>query len=204
MKMPKRSWFGGSKISFSRQPSPPSGEKPVSGDAPGIRVVNPDESLDVRPTAAWVFVAWIFAAAFILGLHLFFRWLPPYAHEIARNLKGFPPAWADIFLQSVEGFLIFAAVLSTTVHTVWRGTTRYGLSDDDLQIRTWVPVRRVEMIPLQMIRCVGFTQGVLGYLLDYGHVEIDLGGADGLRELRNCPKPEAFLKELQKRIIAKG
>ena len=204
MKISKRSWFGGSKVAFSKEPNVLVGEKSVSGDAPGIRVVNPDEPLDVRPTVAWVFVAWIFAAAFILGLHLFFRWLPPYAHEIVRNLKGFPPAWADLFLQSIEKFLIFATVLSALVHMIWRETTRYRLSDEDLQVRTWIPARRVEMIPLKMIRRVGFTQGVLGYLLDYGHVEIDLGGVDGLRELRNCPKPEAFLKDLQKRIVAKG
>jgi hypothetical protein len=42
----------------------------------------------------------------------------------------------------------------------------------------------------------------MGWALDYGHVEVDLGGVQGPVVLRNCPKPEAFLKELQKRIDA--
>jgi hypothetical protein len=149
---------------------------------------------------AWVAVAWLLALVFAWGLHFLFAWLPPYAHEIVKNLKGFPPAWADLLLTGVERFLLFALALSASVHTLWRSTTSYGLTDREILLKTWFPVRRVEVVPLRGVKRAGFTQSLLGYALDYGQVEIDLGGASGWVVLRNCPKPEAFLKELQKRM----
>jgi hypothetical protein len=152
---------------------------------------------------AWVVVVWLLALAFVWGLHTLFAWLPSYAHEIVKNLKGFPPAWADLLLIGVERFLLFAVVLSASVHTLWRSTTTYRLTDREILVKTWFPVRRVEVVLLSGVKRAGFTQGLLGYMLDYGQVEVDLGGASGWVVLRNCPKPEAFLRELQKRMTGR-
>jgi hypothetical protein len=199
IRFPKRTWFGAAKKKTVEKRSSESGGSAVSQEAGNLRVVNPHEPLEVQPTASWVVVAWVLALVFAWGLHTLFASLPPYAHEIAKNLKGFPTVWADWLLWGVERFLVFAAILSALVHTLWRFTTTYGLTDHEIVLKTWVPVRRVEMMSLSAVKRVGFTQGVLGYVLDYGRVEMDLGGASGWVVLHNCPKPEAFLKELQKR-----
>jgi len=200
IRFPKMPWFKAGKATEGKSSSAPSMKGNVSTESGSLRVVNPHEPLEIQPTVAWVVVAWTLALAFIWGLHTLFSWLPPYAHEIVKNLKGFPPVWADLLLLGVERFLVFAVVLSALVHTLWRSTTFYRLTDREVVLKSWFPVRRVEVVPLSGVRRAGFTQGLLGYVLDYGHVEIDLGSASGWVVLRNCPKPEAFLKELQKRM----
>jgi hypothetical protein len=199
IRFPKRLWFGAGKGKTNEKRTSESGKNDSSQEAGSLRLVNPHEPLEVQPTASWVVLAWALALAFAWVLHVVFAWLPPYAHEIVKNLKGFPPVWADKLLWGVERFLVFAAILSALVHTLWRSTTLYSLTDGAIMVKTWVPVRHVEMMPLSGVKRAGFSQGLLGYALDYGRVEIDLGSASGLVILRNCPKPEAFLRELQKR-----
>jgi hypothetical protein len=202
IRFPKRPWFGVDPPKARAQNA--SSVKDVSAEESGnLRVVHPYEPVEVQPTVAWAVIAWVLALGFAWGLHSLFAILPPYAHEIVKNLKGFPEEWADLLLRGVEKFLVFAAILSALVHTLWRSTTSYGLTDREILVKTWFPIRRVEMIPLGSVKRAGFSQGLLGYVMDYGHVEIDLGGANGFVVLRNCPKPEAFLKELQKRAFGR-
>jgi hypothetical protein len=171
-----------------------------ASEAAALRVVNPHEPLEVQPTAARVVAVWVLFLFFVWGTTGLFNWVPPYAYETVKNLKGFPSEWVDLLLTGAERFLIAVAFLSTLLHTLWRTMTTYSLSDQEIVVKTWVPIRRVESIPLSAVKRVGFTQGWVGYALDYGHVEIDLGGATGPLMLRNCPKPEAFLRELRKRL----
>lgn len=199
IRFPKKHLFGSERSapvdSGAEGPNP----SPASENGP-LRVVDEREPLEVRPTVAWVVTAWVLALAFAWGLHHLFSTLPPYAHEVAKNLKGFPQEWADLLLSGVEKFLLFAVALSALAHTLWRFTTTYTLTDREVLIRSVFPTRRVDLVPLAGVKRVGFSQSLFGYALNYGHVELDPGGASGWVILRNCPKPEAFLKEVQKRL----
>ena len=187
MKHPKRPW--------SDQPSEPA-EVPASGP---LHVVRPDEPLGFRPAASWTLAQWALTLLGILAIHQFFGWLPPYLQEVVRNLKGFPQAWADLFLLWSERFLVFVVVLSAVVQTGWRFSTRYWVTNRGVQVKTLIPERRMDLLPFHSIRSTAFRQGLLGWMMDFGTVEIDLGGPRGPVELRQCPKPEAFLHEIQER-----
>ena len=157
---------------------------------------------DVSATPTWwgIGFAWVLAATFCWLIHQFFLWCPPYLQEIVKNLRGLPYAWFEPKLFWTERGLMAIAAFSALYHTLWKLFTRYWLTANDIQIKTWFPMRRIQAIPYGAVQRIGIQQSFLGVLLRYGQVEIDTGSPLGPVFLQNCPKPEEFLKILRQRV----
>ena len=153
-----------------------------------------------RPTWWVVAAGYILAALFAYGVHRFFLWCPPYLQEIVKNLRGLPFSWFEVGLYWAERGLIAIGFLSAVYHNLWKLFTLYKLTDHDIQIINWFPLHRLQSIPYGAVQRIGFQQSLFGVILNYGHVEIDTGGAQGPLILINCPKPQNFTEILQHKI----
>lgn len=149
-----------------------------------------------------VFLAYVLAGVFCYGAHQFFLWFPPYLKEVFLNLKGLPMDWADKGLFWGERGLVWIAIAAAVYHNLWQAGTRYKLSSHDITVENWFPVRRVISVPYGSVRRVGFQQSPLGFLFQYGHVEIETGSPSGSLVLLNCPQPSVFVAHLQPKVEA--
>lgn len=165
----------------------------------GGMVVSHDTLLKVMPSWWVVALAYLLAAAFCYGAHQFFLWFPPYLQEVFRNLKGLPVTWADLGIYWAERGLTWIAVAAALYHQLWQISTRYKLTSHDIQVESWFPKHLVTAAPYGSVRRVGYQQSLLGFLLNYGHVEIDTGGAFPLL-LLNCPQPKKLVGLLQPKV----
>jgi len=158
----------------------------------------------VKAMPSWwvVLLAYVLAAVFCYFVHRFFVWFPPYLLEVFKNLRGLPTTWAEMGLYWGEKGLTWIAVASAVYHNLWQLGTRYKLTSHDIQLQSWFPVRRVTAVPYGAVRRVGFQQSLFGYLLNYGHVEVDTGSTAGPLILLNCPRPQKFLDVLQPKVEA--
>jgi hypothetical protein len=148
----------------------------------------------------WVVIfAYLAAGIFCYGAHQFFLWFPPYLYEVFKNLRGLPTAWADLGLLWGERGLVTIAIAAALYHHLWQLSARYVLSNKDIRVETWFPVRRVTAVPYAAVRRAGFQQSPLGIVLNYGHIEIDTASQTPL-VLVNCPQPALFLKTLQSKV----
>ena len=148
-----------------------------------------------------VLLTYLTAGVFCYGAHQFFLWFPPYLYEVFKNLRGLPVAWADLGLFWGERGLIGIAVAAVVYHHIWQLSTRYTLSNKDIRVESWFPMRRVSVVPYGAVHRSGFQQTLLGLTLNYGHIEIDTASHTPL-VLVNCPKPAQFLKSLQPKVEA--
>jgi hypothetical protein len=146
----------------------------------------------------WVTLfGYLLAALFCRYNHWFFSiWFPPYLYEVFKNLRGLPTTWADLGLYWAERGFAAIAVLSALYHQFWQIGTRYVLTEQEVRIEAWFPVRRVTSIPLGAIRRYGYQQNWLAWLLNFGTVEIDTASSSPVI-LPNCPKPKLFLQNLK-------
>ncbi|HET9870434.1 MAG TPA: PH domain-containing protein, partial [bacterium] len=110
-----------------------------------------------------------------------------------------PYAWFADALIWLERGVIGVAFLSALYHNLWKLGTTYKLTDHDLQVSQWFPIRMRQSVPYGAVRRLGSKQGLLGALLDYGHVEVDTGGSVPL-VLVNCPRPQKFVETLQHKV----
>lgn len=158
----------------------------------------------VKAMPSWwvVLLAYVLAVVFCYLVHRFFLWFPPYLLEVFANLRGLPTTWAELGLYWGEKGLIWIAIASAVYHNLWQVGTRYKLTSHDVQLQNWFPVRRVTVVPYGAVRRVGFQQSLFGYLLNYGHVEVDTGSPAGPLVLLNCPRPQKFLDVLQPKVEA--
>ncbi|GEM_PF-1453424 len=160
--------------------------------------------LTFKATPSW----WVAAGAYILAaffcycVHQFFLWFPPYLKEVFLNLKGLPMAWADLGLLWGEKMLVWIAIAAAIYHNLWQVGTRYQLTAHDVNVENWFPMHRVVSAPYGSVRRVGFQQSPLGFVLNYGQVEIDTGSPSGPLVLLNCPKPAKFVSLLQPKVEA--
>jgi membrane protein YdbS with pleckstrin-like domain len=175
--------------------------EPARGKAEPAHRPAPAEYLVTAAPSWWmVLFAYLLAGAFLWGSDKFFVWFAPYFQEVFKNLKGLPPAWADLGLYWAERALGTVAVAAALYHHLWKMTTRYRVGTQNLRVESWLPVRRVTLIAFGAIRKVGYHQSPLGFLLNFAHVEIDTGSPLGPVVLLNCPKPKALLAVLQEKV----
>ena len=189
----------------------PEGGKPAGGEhplrskisLPPSTAPSPSE-LSLKAMPSWWVVAGAYglAALFCYGVHQFFLWFPPYLKEVFLNLKGLPIAWADLGLLWGEKGLVWIAIAAAVYHNLWQVGTRYKLTAHDITVENWFPLHRVVSAPFGSVRRVGFQQSLLGFVLNYGHVEIDTGSPSGPLVLLNCPKPAKFVSLLQPKVEA--
>jgi uncharacterized membrane protein YdbT with pleckstrin-like domain len=156
--------------------------------------------IKAKPTAWVVFYGYLMALLFSFLVHRFFLWCPPYLQEIAKNLRGLPFSWFQMALYWMERGVIGIAFLSALYHNVWKWATTYKLTDHDIQIANWFPMRHLQSVPYGAVKRLGFKQSFLGVVLNYGHVEIDTGSAQGPILLVNCPQPKKFMETLQHKV----
>jgi len=158
----------------------------------------------VKAMPSWwvVLLAYAMAALFCYFVHRFFVWFPPYLLEVFKNLRGLPESWAELGLYWGEKGLTWIAIASAVYHNLWQLGTCYKLTSHDIQLQSWFPVRRVTAVPYGAVRRIGFQQSLFGYLLNYGHVEVDTGSTAGPLVLLNCPRPQKFLDVLQPKVEA--
>ncbi len=150
----------------------------------------------------WVTLfCYLLAVLFIHYNHVFFTWFPPYLYEVFKNLRGLPTSWADLGLYWAERALKTIAILSALYHQFWQLGTRYVLTDQEIRIETWFPIRKVVSVPLGAIRRYGYQQNWLAALLNFGTVEIDTASLTPV-VLANCPKVTLFTEVLKPRIEA--
>ena len=153
-----------------------------------------------QPTIWVVVTSYLMALVFSFLVHRFFLWCPPYLQEIVKNLRGLPFTWFETALYWLERGVIVIAFLSALTHNLWKLATLYKLTDHDIQVSHWFPTRQLQSVPYGAVKRVGFKQGLLGVLLNYGHVEIDTGSAQGPLLLVNCPRPQKFMETLQHKV----
>ena len=164
-------------------------------------VISISETLiKVRPTWWVVVYSYFLTIGFSCLVYRFFLWCPPYLQEVVKNLRGLPFLWFEVGLYWLERVFIGIALLSAIYHNLWKMCTLYKLTDHDIQISNWFPMRRHQSIPYGAVKRIGFKQSLLGIVLDYGDVEIDTGSAQGSVILVNCPKPQKFAEILQHKI----
>jgi len=146
----------------------------------------------------WVtFFGYLLAVIFCRYNHWFFgTWFPPYLYEVFKNLRGLPTTWADLGLYWAERGFAVIAILSALYHQFWQIGTRYVLTEQEIRIENWFPVRRVTSIPLGAIRRYGYQQNWLALLLNFGTIEIDTASSSPVT-LSNFPKPKLFLQNLK-------
>lgn len=159
-----------------------------------------ETSFKSMPTWWVVLMGYGLAAVFWHYCHLFFQWFPPYLLEVFKHLHGLPTTWADLGLYWAERGLEWAAAAAAVYHQLWQVGTRYKLTSHDLHIQSWFPVRTVVSVPFGAIKKVGFQQGPLGLLFNYGNVQIDTASLSGPLVLLNCPKPKRFTDFLLTRV----
>ncbi len=172
---------------------------PKTGDARPLLSIS-ETLIKTQPTIWVVLYSYLLALVFSFLVHQFFLWCPPYLQEIVKNLRGLPFAWFETGLYWVERGMIAIALFSALYHNLWKAATIYKLTDHDIQISHWFPIRHLQSIPYGAVKKLGFKQSFLGVLLNYGHVEIDTGGAQGPILLVNCPKPQKFMETLQHKV----
>lgn len=161
----------------------------------------PTEFLVTASPSWWMVVFYYFLAIlFLWASDLFFKWFTPYFEEVFKNLKGLPITWADLGIFWAERGLGILAVLMAVYHNLWKMTTRYRLSSHNLQVETWLPMRKVTIISFGAIQKTGFTQGILGVLLNFAHIEIDTGSSLGPMILPNCAKYKILLNALEAKV----
>jgi uncharacterized membrane protein YdbT with pleckstrin-like domain len=164
-------------------------------------VISISETLiKVRPTCWVVVYSYFLAIGFSFLAYRFFLWCPPYLQEVVKNLRGLPFSWFEVGIYWLERIFIGIALLSAIYHNLWKMCTLYKLTDHDIQIGNWFPMRRHQSIPYGAVKRIGFEQSLLGIVLDYGNVEIDTGSFQGSVILANCPKPQKFVETLQHKI----
>jgi hypothetical protein len=149
----------------------------------------------------WVTLyAFVLVSAFCYFSHLFFTWVPPYLYEVFKNLRGLPTAWADLGLYWSERALDWVVIAAAFYQLFWQIGTRYILTEQEIRIEGWFPMRKVVSIPLGAVRRYGYQQNWLAVLLNFGTIEIDTSGPAPAR-LPHCPKTKIFL-ELLKHLVA--
>lgn len=160
----------------------------------------PEIRMETQPTIWVVVYSYLLAFVFCLLVHRFFIWCPPYLREIVKNLRGLPFSWFEMGLYWMERVLMGIAFLSALYHNLWKLATRYDVTDLDVRVTRWFPMRQVLSVPYGAVKRLGFKQSMLGVVLNYGHVEIDTGGALGPVVLANCPQPQKFTEALQQKV----
>jgi hypothetical protein len=175
------------------------GSAPKSPEAHSILSIS-ETLMKVKPTIWVVGYGYLMAIVFSFFVHRFFIWCPPYLQEIAKNLRGLPFSWFQMILYWMERGVIGIAFLSALYHNLWKLATVYKLTDHDIQIANWFPMRHLQSVPYGAVKRLGFKQSFLGVLLNYGHVEIDMGSAQGPILLVNCPNPKKFMETLQHKV----
>jgi membrane protein YdbS with pleckstrin-like domain len=169
--------------------------QPATTPAPGT-----DLLLKAMPSWWAVLFAYAIAFVFCYFIHKFFLWFPPYLLEVFKNLRGLPVSWADTGLFWMERGLVTVAVAAAVYHNLWQIGTRYKLTSHDLRVESWFPFRRVTAAPYGSVRRVGYRQCPLGFLFNYGQIEVDTGSPAGPMTLTNCPRPKAFMNLLQDKV----
>lgn len=150
----------------------------------------------------WVTLyAYVLAGLFIYASHLFFAWIPPYIYEVFKNLRGLPTAWADLGIFWAQRGLTVIAIAAALYHQLWQISTRYILTEQEIRIESWVPMRKVSSIPLAAVRRYSFQQNLIAVVLNFGMVEIDTASQNAVT-LPNCPKPQDFLDKLKPAVEA--
>lgn len=178
------------------------GEHARSKSVGSAASIHSDTVWKAAPSWWVVLLAYILAGIFWYVVHQFFLWFPPYLKEVFLNLKGLPMDWADKGLLWGERGLVWIAIAAAVYHNLWQIGTRYRLSSHDIIVENWFPVRRVVSVPYGSVRRVGFQQSPLGFLFQYGQVEIETGSALGPLVLPNCPNPTVFVAHLQPKVEA--
>ncbi|HVZ81406.1 MAG TPA: PH domain-containing protein [bacterium] len=170
-------------------------------NAPGKgREGHGEDLLRAMPSWGMVLVAYGLALGFCWVSHQFFLWFPPYLREVFKNLRGLPVEWADLGLDWAERGLAWIAWGAAVYHQLWQLGTRYRLTAHDIQVEHWFPFRQLISIPYGAVRRLGFTQGPVGMIFQFGHVELDTGSPQGPVLLVNCPRPRQFIQALQPKV----
>jgi len=169
---------------------------------------NPSEVLEsgvlLKQTPTWwvAVYAYLLAGAFCYFSHLFFNWFPPYLYEIFKNLRGLPTSWADLGLFWAHRGLNVIAIVTALYYQFWQIGTRYILTEQEIRIEYWFPMRKVNLIPLGAIRRYGYQQNWLAVLLNFGTIDVDTAGPTPAL-LPFCPQPKIFINALKPKVEAK-
>jgi membrane protein YdbS with pleckstrin-like domain len=116
-------------------------------------------------------------------------WLLALAAGVGAGLLSpHVPGWD---LGAVGGWIVLAgaALLAWKAWGWW--TARYVITDERVLLIEGVVARRVRAVPLSKVTHTDYRRTFFGRIFGYGTLTLDSpGGASGLRELTNIPKPD--------------
>ncbi|MDD5688137.1 MAG: PH domain-containing protein [Elusimicrobia bacterium] len=121
---------------------------------------------------------------------------PWIAKQIAVLFKGTRPEWYQTNLTHILYAAGWIFILIAVIYNLRMLTTIYYLTSDELVIFTGLIHRFVIHIPLKQIRTVVCRSSLLGRILLYGTILVDVDGSVGLIFLDNVSLPHRKLKNI--------
>ena len=93
-----------------------------------------------------------------------------------------------------------AIILSATVFLGWKiwrwKTARFVLTDQRLLFVEGIVSRRINVLPLRSVLDTTYRQSIVGRLLGYGDITLNLSGQPGLRTLTSLSRPDALYSSI--------
>ena len=98
---------------------------------------------------------------------------------------------------SYEGAAIILLVTMFLGWKIWRWkTARFVLTDQRLLFVEGIVSRRINVLPLRSVLDTTYRQSIVGRLLGYGDITLNLSGQPGLRTLTSLSRPDALYSSI--------